>query len=189
MSCLAECSPELVGMVLQGCTVNTMPGGIRAFAFKKCDASFDDDVSAGGIGNVQNWETLVEAGALVFTGKILGSQSAPTNTELRTSSCSPPQVTGQSFQYTVVDYNHDSDGATEVDFWNNKQFNFASIDLYAITCDEWVYEYKAGEWSIVSGEVRETTKEEARHIDSTITINKLGMTKPVKVIGITSILP
>ena len=114
MGCLAECSPTLSDLVLGSCTQETMQGGIRALAFLKCDATFDD--ISGGISAVSAWETLVASGDLVFTGPILGSKPKGAVTNLRTQSCSPetPVARTQTLQFS--DFNADLENFTHYDF-------------------------------------------------------------------------
>ncbi len=81
MGCLDECAPDLVQSALENCQQNFLKGGYRAFAFMKCNASFDD--VSGGITSVSAWEALVASDDIAFTPEIVGSLAAPTVTTLR----------------------------------------------------------------------------------------------------------
>lgn len=187
MSCLTECTEDLVAMVDVGCDPVFRTGGAYRLAFKKCTASFSD-VSGGSITNLASWTALLDDDSIVKTNDIVVTKDAGSPTTIRTGSCSPERVISRTTTYNVVDYSHDAEGLTEFPFYIDKNKNFSQMDLLVVTCDDLVYLYPAGTWNISSGEVREGTKEEPAHIDSTITIIESNMTAPVKVVGISGIL-
>lgn len=188
MSCLDTCAPSLTPLVLGSCTQTFMKGGLRALAFLKCNASFDD--VSGGIEDVTAWETLVESGDLVFTGPIIGSKPKGTATRLRTQSCSPEVVTARTQTINFRDFNADLDTLTQYDFWNSIQNNYSTLQLLYITCEGYVYgPFDNGIWTIDVDDVRNETSEEPVFMDGSISISKLELTKPVLVDGILAILP
>jgi len=188
MGCLDACAPSLTPLVLGTCTQQFLKGGIRALAFLKCNASFDD--VSGGITDVQAWEDLVLSSDLVFTGSLIGSKPKGSATKLRTQSCAPEVVTARVQTLSFRDFNADLDNLTQYDFWNSIQNNYSTLQLLYITCEGYVYgPFDNGSWSIDVDDVRNETSEEPVFMDGSISISKLTLTKPVLVAGILSILP
>jgi len=188
MGCITACAQDLPAAAVYACVPEVMKGGIRALAFMKCDASFDDTPS--GISSVASWEALVTSGDLVFSGDILGAKPKGSSTSLRTASCSPERVTARVQTITFKDYNADLTSLAHYDFWITIQENFAAYKLLYITCEGYAYgTFENKTWSLDIDDVREETSEAPLYIDGSITITKLLMTKPVLVPGLLDILP
>jgi hypothetical protein len=190
MGCLDECAPDLVQSSLEDCQFNTLKGGFRAFAFMKCNATFDD--ISGGITAVSAWEALVASDDIAFTPEIVGSLAAPTVTSLRVASCKPEKAVGANRSISFQDFNADitTGNFSHIAFWENKRANADKLILFAITCEGYVYRWENGTWVFASiGEVRPDNSEEPTRIEGSITISGLGLTTPVEVPGILDILP
>jgi len=184
MACNLNCAPTLSALVLPGCTIVPRTGGIKKIAYQKCNASFED-ASEGGITDIDAWTDGIEAGDIVVTGDLLAQKPKGSTTKTRVASCLPEVVTGQQQTVQFRDYNADSDTMTEFDFYNSITENYASLNLLLITCDDRVYLYDAGTWSIELDDVIPETVEEGAYMDGTILINKLGLAVPVSVPGLT----
>lgn len=189
MGCLPECAPDIQELVLENCESGRMKGGIRALAFLKCDASFDE-VSGESIADVAVWQALMASSDLFITASIIGSKPKGTATSLRTKSCSPEEVTARTQVLNFRDYNADLTNLTHYDFWISIQQNFPNLKLLYITCEGYVYgPFDNGTWTLDIDDVRDETSEQPVNMDGSISINAFNLVKPVFVPGLLNALP
>lgn len=172
-------------MTLATCTPLLRPGGIRAFGVMKCDVEFSD-VSGGTISELEAWEAFIASGDITFSGYVVGSKAAGSDTNLRVASCLPEVKVGRSTVISIRDYNSATDG-TDYLFYQSLE-NYAGFHFFYITCDELVYFYDVGTWVASPDDVRGETSEEPVHFAMNVTTNFLGIKVPVSVPGILGLL-
>ncbi len=188
MGCVAECSPDLVQRVVEGCVTTFMNGGLYKLAFMKCDKDFDD-VSGGVITDVSRWADMIDADEIIVSDTILGSKGEVSVTSIRTNSCQPEIPTGGTMPFAFEDFNADTTGFNHIIWWRQIQRKYNLLKFMAITCEGYVYgPFDNGTWSIVASEVRENTKETPTKIAGTITVAEYELQVPVFVSGLIGLI-
>jgi hypothetical protein len=134
------------------------------------------------------FQTALEDGDMVASGKVLGSKAKGNTTKTRTSSCDPERVTQRTSTIPFKDFNADNTDFAEYDFWNDKMENQDSFLFGYTTCDELFYGFVSVGWSLEVDDPRPETSNEPAYIEGTFELNGLLMPKPVKIVGINAVL-
>lgn len=162
------------------CRQTTRPGGIYKFVFLACDVALPAMTAAA-------FQTALEEGDMVASGKVLASKAKGNTTKQRTSSCDPERVTQRTSSVPFKDFNADNTDFSEYDFWNDKFENQDSFLLGYTTCDELFYGWTSN-YALEVDDPRPETSQEAAYIEGTFELNGLLMIKPVKITGINAVL-
>lgn len=189
MACNPNCVIDIATLTLDSCQIVLRKGSIRNFAFQDCKSPFTD-VSGEGIEDIAAWEAALAADppTIFVSGELLASKPKGSVQKFRASGCRPEIVQSQTQTINFKDYNSDTTGLSEFAFWNSIFTNYAGLNLMVITCDELVYFYESGDWSIEVDNVIAENLDEANYMEGIITISQTGMVVPVSVPGITDIL-
>ena len=175
--CPSTCAPALPVSYSGGCGIVTRPGGIKKFAFIKCDYVFTD------ITDRAEWIAAVAARNIVFSGLILGQKPKGSFTKKRIASCQPEGVVGAEKSITFQDYNTDTvtpGGCLAYTFWNTVLNEPSSYLLAYITCDGYVYG-PISDFQLEIDEVIEDNNTGSTYFDGTLTWNTVAMDCPVAV--------
>lgn len=176
--CNSSCAPALPASYTGGCSIITRPGGIKQFAFVKCDYTFED------ISDVAEWTAAVAAGDAVLSGFILGQKPKGTFTKKRIASCQPEGVVGAEKQLTFQDYNTDTvtvapnPACLAYTFWNTILTNPGGYKFGYLTCDNQFYGL-VNDFQIEIDEVIEDTNNGSVYFDGTMFWNSIEMLCPI----------
>lgn len=176
--CPTTCAPALPATYSGGCGVVTRPGGIKKFAFIKCDYTFTD------ITDAAEWTSAIASGDVVGSGLVLAQKPKGSFTKKRIASCEPEAVVGAEKTITFQDYNTDGvTGATGVlhyDFWNSVLQQPQNFLFAFYTCDGYLYG-TINDFQIEIDEVIEDNDTGNTYFDGTISWNDILMNVPAKV--------
>lgn len=177
--CNTACAPALPAAYTAGCKKITRKGGIKFFAFIKCDYEFEDVASR------TEWAAAILAGNVVLTGKLLAQKPKGSFTKKRTASCEPESVVGAEKTITFQDYNTDTvtaggNGVLAYDFWNTILADPSSYKFGWYTCDNRFYG-PVDDFQIEVDEVEEESNNDSIFFDGTISFNQVSMVVPVAV--------
>jgi len=177
--CPSVCAPELPVNYSGGCGIVARPGGIKKFAFLKCDFQFTD------ITDTQEWIDGIANGDIVGSGLVLAQKPKGSFTKKRIASCEPEAVVGGEKTVTFQDFNSDTvtpggAGTLLFDFYNAIQGQVQNYRFAFYTCDGFVYG-PIDDFQIEVDDVIEDNNTGNAFIDGTITWNNILMISPVKV--------
>jgi len=175
--CPSACAPTLPVTYSGGCGIISRPGGIKKFAFIKCDYTFTD------ITDPAEWTTAITAGDIVGSGLVLAQKPKGSFTKKRIASCEPEAVVGAEKSITFQDYNTDTvtpGGSLAYDFWNAILTQPQNYLFSYYTCDQHVYG-PVTDLQIEIDEVIEDNDTGNTFFDGTITWNDILMNVPASV--------
>lgn len=176
--CPTACAPTLPSSYSGGCGIISRPGGIRKFAFIKCDYTFTD------ISDPAEWTTAIANGDVIGSGLVLAQKPKGSFTKKRIASCEPEAVVGAEKSITFQDYNTDTvtgpGGVLHYDFWNTILQQPQNFLFAYYTCDQ----YLTGpvtDFQLEIDEVIEDNDTGNTYFDGTITWNDVLMNVPTQV--------
>jgi hypothetical protein len=177
--CPSACAPSLPTNYSGGCGIVSRPGGIKKFAFIKCDYEFTD------VADPAEWTTAIANGDVVASGLVLAQKPKGSFTKKRIASCEPEAVVGGEKTVTFQDFNSDTvtpggAGTLLHDFYNAIQAQTQNYRFAFYTCDGMLYGI-IDDFQIEVDEVIEDNNTGNAFIDGVITWNSVTMTTPVKV--------
>ena len=177
--CPSTCAPTLPDSYSGGCGVITRQGGIKKFAFIKCDYTFTD------ITDATEWSTAIADGNVVGSGLVLAQKPKGSFTKKRIASCEPEAVVGAEKSITFQDYTTDGVtaggyGTLQYQFWNSVLSEPQNYLFAFYTCDGYVYG-TINDFQIEIDEVIEDNDTGNTFFDGTITWNDVLMNVPAKV--------
>ena len=177
--CPTTCAPDLPATYSGGCGVVSRPGGIRKFAFIRCDYTFTD------ITDPLEWEAAISEGDVIGSGLVLAQKPKGSFTKKRIASCEPEAVVGAEKSITFQDYNTDTitaggAGVLHYDFWNTILQQPGNYLFAYYTCDQFLTG-PVTDFQIEIDEVIEDNDTGNTYFDGTITWNDVLMNVPTKV--------
>lgn len=176
--CPTACAPTLPTTYSGGCGIVSRPGGIRKFAFIKCDYTFTN------IADALEWETAIANGDVIGSGLVLAQKPKGSFTKKRIASCEPEAVVGAEKSITFQDYNTDTvtgpGGVLHYDFWNTILQQPQNFLFAYYTCDKWLTG-PITDFQIEIDEVIEDNDTGNTYFDGTITWNDVLMNVPTQV--------
>ena len=177
--CPSICAPDLPVTYSGGCGIVSRPGGIKKFAFIKCDYTFTD------ITDPAEWTAAIASGDVIGSGLVLAQKPKGSFTKKRIASCEPESVVGAEKSITFQDYNSDSvtpggAGTLAFDFWNTILSSPQNYLFAFYTCDQYLYG-EITDFQIEIDEVIEDNDTGNAYFDGTITWNDILMSVPAKV--------
>lgn len=177
--CPSTCAPALPGSYSGGCGIISRPGGIKKFAFIKCDYTFTNIADPG------EWTTAIANGDVIGSGLVLAQKPTGSFTKKRIASCEPEAVVGAEKSITFQDYNTDTvtpggAGVLHYDFWNTILQQPQNFLFAFYTCDQYLYG-PITDFQIEIDEVIEDNDTGNTYFDGTITWNDILMNVPNKV--------
>ena len=178
--CNTSCAQNPVAVAGGGCRLRTRSAGIDRFVFGRCDITFTD------ITSIEEWQTKIAAGQVVFTGQVLGQKPKGTPTKKKLASCRPEIVTGFTRQLQFTDANADNGNFTDYDFWNDKDENQDIYVVGYITCEEYFYGFFT--YSIEVDDTRVENSDEEFKWDGLIQYIDRTAKKPIKLTGISALI-
>jgi hypothetical protein len=178
--CSSNCAQNPQAVAGGGCRLQTRPGGIDRLVFARCDITFT------AISSLEEWQTKIAAGNIVFSGQVLGQKPKGTVTKKKIASCRPEMVTGVTRQLQFKDANADNSGFTDYDFWNDKDVNQDIFVVGYLTCDELFYGFFP--YAMEIDDTRPENSDEEFAWDGIVQYNSRTATKPVKLTGIGALI-
>lgn len=112
--CVADCEVTVPSYSSDECSPQRLKGGIIQTIFSSCNLDWNDT----NLADQTFWETAIAANEVVFSGRVKGGGFNNTETTEDTDACLPPEVTGNTWQAVIKDFNVSLSDEQDIVFWN-----------------------------------------------------------------------
>ncbi len=176
----------------KACSLSSRGGGIPFLTFFKCDPDTEFPYAALGDSdspwsNPANIAWAICNSLLFVTAELLGQKPKGTFVKRRLTSCGPEKTIGGTKTITFNDFNADTAGLIDFDFWDSIVNNVSFLSVGWITCDGRWYQFD-GEWDIELDEIIEDTTEGKSFYDGVISMSTADLIKPIIVDGLLALI-